>query len=147
MPGEVGFLLDTNVISEVIRPKPDERAMAWIAAADEDRLFLSVVTLAEINRGIEALASSKKQRHLREWLFNELIPRFDRRILPVDAALALLWGAVSVRARKGGHDIEAADALIAATAERHNLTLVTRNVVDFKVLSLTLLDPWSSAAP
>ncbi len=143
--GAAGFLLDTNVISEGARERPDASVVAWLAAADEDRLFLSVATLAEISRGVEAMTTGKKQRRLREWLLNELIPRFDTRILPVDTPTALLWGDMEVRAKNAGHTIEAIDALIAATAERHDLTLVTRNVADFASLKLALLDPWRGA--
>ncbi len=139
-----GFLLDTNVISEATRPSPDPNVMVWLAAADEDRLFLSVATLAEISRGVEAMRAGKKQRRSREWLLNELIPRFEGRILPVDAAVGLLWGATLVRSKQAGHEIEAIDALIAATAERHDLTLATRNTADFKVLKLPLFNPWGS---
>lgn len=145
--GERGFLLDTNVISEATRERPDANVMTWLSAADEDHLFLSVATLAEINRGIEAMATGMKQRRLRDWLLNELIPRFDDRILPVDAPVGLLWGAILVRSKKAGHMIEAVDALIAATAERHGLTLATRNVADFTGLKLPLIDPWRAAVP
>jgi toxin FitB len=137
-----GFLLDTNVISEATRLRPDANVVAWLAAANEDRLFLSVATLAELNRGIEAMAAGKKQRRLREWLLNELMPRFEDRILPVDPAVSLLWGAMSVRSKTTGRDIGAVDALLAATAERHGLTIVTRNVADFAGLKVPLLDPW-----
>ncbi len=143
--GGAGFLLDTNVISEATRQRPDANVMAWLAATDEDRLYLSVATLAEISRGIEAAAVGKKQRRLGAWLTDELMPRFDGRILPVDSATGLLWGGVTARANKAGHDIEAIDALLAATAERHNLTLATRNVTDFTVLKLPLLNPWDVA--
>ena len=143
--GTAGFLLDTNVISEATRERPDANVLAWLAAAEEDRLFLSVATLAEINRGIESMATGKKQRRVRDWLLNDLIPRFDGRLLPVDAAVGLLWGAILVRSKKAGHNIEAIDALIAATAERHDLTLATRNVADFTALKLPMLNPWNVA--
>ena len=142
--GSSGFLLDTNVISEATRPSPEPNVMAWLAAADEDRLFLSVATLAEISRGVESLAVGKKRRRLREWLLNELIPRFEGRILPVDAAVGMLWGATLVRSKQAGHEIEAIDALIAATTERHELTLATRNTADFKMLKLPLFNPWGA---
>lgn len=141
------YLLDTNVISEATRPRPDANVMAWLAAADEDGLFLSVATLAELSCGVEAMATGRKQRRLRAWLLNELIPRFDTRILPVDTAVGVLWGACLARSKNAGHDIEAVDALIAATAERHTLTLVTRNVADFTGLKLPLLNPWTAVAP
>jgi toxin FitB len=139
---EAAFLLDTNVISEVSRPRPAARVMTWLAEADEDRIFISVATLAEINRGIELLAVGRKQRRFREWLLNDLVERFDGRVLPVDAATGLLWGQMAARAQKAGRTIEAIDALLAATAERHGLTLVTRNSKDFAALRLPLLNPW-----
>jgi toxin FitB len=142
MSGKSGFLLDTNVISEATRPRPDAKVMTWLASADEDRLFLSVATLAEISRGIEAAPAGRKKSQLRAWLFDELVPRFDQRILPVDAAIGVLWGAVTFRAAKAGHDIEAVDALLAATAEHHHLTLATRNVADFAALKLAVINPW-----
>jgi toxin FitB len=143
MPNDTRFLLDTNVVSEVTRPKPDARVMAWLAAADEDRLYLSVATLAEINRGVDLLPAGKKQRVLRDWLINGLIPRFDGRILPVDVAVALHWGTVTAQSKTAGREIEAVDALIAATAGRHSLTLVTRKISDFAALALPVFDPWS----
>jgi predicted nucleic acid-binding protein len=93
-----GFLLDTNVISEVSRPRPDPRAMAWLAETDEERMFLSVATLAEIKLGIERLAAGKRRRRLEAWLADELVARFDRRILPVDVEIGLQWGSVVARA-------------------------------------------------
>ena len=140
-PG-VGFLLDTNVVSEVSRPRPSERVMTWLAEADEDRLYLSVATIAEIQNGIEAMAAGKKQRELRSWLLDDLIVRFEDRILPVDLAVGLIWGEVIARARKAGCRIEAIDGLLAATAERYGLTLVTRDVADFAGAAVPLLDPW-----
>lgn len=140
--GSGGFLLDTNVISEATRLRPDANVIAWLDTTDEDRLFLSVATLAELSRGVEAMATGKKQRNLREWLLADLIPRFDDRILPVDAPTSLLWGAMLVRSQQAGRDIGAIDALLAATAERHDLTLATRNIKDFAGLELPLVNPW-----
>jgi toxin FitB len=145
--GDAGFLIDTNVISEVTRPKPDVHVINWLAAADEERSFLSVATIAEISSGIEGMPIGAKQKRLRDWLHDELIPRFDERILPADAALAILWGSTVRRSRQGGHSIETMDALIAATAEHHNLTIVTRNIMHFSTLSLPLLNPWLPPAP
>jgi toxin FitB len=145
--GNAGFLIDTNVISEVMRPRPDVHVVNWLAAVDEERSFLSVATIAEISLGIEAMPVGRKQKRLRDWLHDELIPRFENRIFATDTALAILWGRTARLARQGGHQIETMDALIAATAEHHNLTIVTRNVADFSALSLPLLNPWLPAAP
>ena len=147
MSADTRYLLDTNVISEPSRPRPDPAVMAWLAGTDEDLMFLSVATLAEINRSVEKLPAGKRQRLLRAWLLEDLVTRFEDRILPVDAGVALLWGVLVARAERAGRDIEAMDALIAATAERHSLTLVTRNVADFAHLSLPLLNPWDIPKP
>ena len=145
--GDAGFLLDTNVISEPSRPRPDARVIAWLAGADENRVFLSVATLAEISRGVDRLPAGKRRRQLEVWLANDLVMRFDGRILGVDAAIGLLWGRVVARAEQAGHQIEAIDALLAATAERHELTLVTRNIADFATTGVQLVDPWQAATP
>jgi toxin FitB len=145
--GDAGFLIDTDVISETTRLKPDVNVINWLAAADEERTFLSVATIAEISSGISGMPVGNKQKRLRDWLHNELILRFDQRILPADSALAILWGSTVRRSGRGGHQIEAMDALIAATAQRHNLTIVTRNIVDFSALSLPLLNPWLPPVP
>lgn len=145
--GEAGFLLDTNVISEPSRPQPDPRVMAWLAAADEDKVFLSVATLAEISRGIDRLGVGKRRRRLEAWLTSELIARFDGRILPVDVEVGLLWGRAIARAEQAGHQLEAVDALLAATSERHKLTLVTRNVSDFATTGVQIVNPWQATAP
>ena len=145
--GDAGFLIDTNVISEPSRPRPEARVMAWLGAVDEDKVFLSVATLAEIGRGIERLPAGKRRRRLEAWLANELVGRFDGRILGVDVEVGLMWGRVVARAEQAGHQIEAVDALLAATAERYGLTLVTRNVADFATTGVPVLDPWQAAAP
>jgi predicted nucleic acid-binding protein len=104
-----------------------------------------VATLAEICRGVERLSAGKRRRRLEAWLVNDLVGRFDGRILGVDIDIGLLWGRVVARAEQSGHKIEAIDALLAATAERHQLTLVTRNVSDFATIAVPLLDPWKAA--
>jgi toxin FitB len=145
--GDAGFLIDTNVISEVMRPRPDVHVINWLAGVDEERSFLSVATIAEISFGIEGMPVGRKQKRLRDWLHDELIPRFENRILATDPALAILWGSTARRAQQGGHQIETMDALIAATAQHHNLTIVTRNISDFSALAMPLLNPWLPAAP
>ena len=145
--GDAGFLLDTNVISEPSRPQPDPRVMAWLAAADEDRIFLSVATLAEISRGITRLPAGKRRRQLEAWLVDDLPVRFDGRILGVDVEVGMAWGRLVARSEFAGHRIEAIDALLAATAEQHNLTLVARNVADFATTGVPILNPWSATTP
>ena len=138
----MNFLLDTNVISEWTKPRPDEGVVRWLADADEDRVFVSVVTLAELRYGVERLPAGARRRRLDSWLSDEIRTRFEARVLSVDAAIADIWGAVVARRNAAGRPIGNIDALIAATAKHHELALVTRDVRDFEGLGLRLLDPW-----
>ena len=138
----MSFLLDTNVVSEWVKPRPNAGVITWLDEADEDRLFLSVVTLAELRRGIERLAPGRRKKRLDEWLREELPTRFEGRILPIDAAIAETWGRLVARGEATGRAIGVMDAFIAATANAHDLTLVTRNVGDFKGSMRAVLDPW-----
>jgi predicted nucleic acid-binding protein len=137
----VSFLLDTNVVSEWIKPRPNAGVMQWTDSTDEDRIFLSVISLVELRYGIDRMASGRRQRRLEEWLLHELPHRFEGRILPVDASVADACGSIARRSELLGRSIEAMDALLAATADVHQLTLVTRNISDFVVLK-GVLNPW-----
>jgi predicted nucleic acid-binding protein len=139
------ILLDTCVLSELARPTPEARVLAWFDAVDESELFLSVVTLGEIRRGASLLPRSKRRTRLEEWL-DGLQRAFANRILPVDAATALVWGEISAAAERKGRKPPAIDALIAAVARRHDATLATRNLRDFQSLAVKLLDPWKASA-
>ncbi len=138
----MSFLLDTNVVSEWTRPRPNAGVMAWLANADEDQVFLSVVTLAELRHGIELLKGSRRVR-LDQWLRHDLTLRFDGRIIPIELAMADEWGRLVARRVTQGRPIGAMDALLAATAEVHSLTLVTRNISDFASTVKSLLNPWT----
>ena len=126
-----GFLLDTNCISEVVRLKPEPRVMAWIEAAEEGLLYLSVLTLGEIRKGLAALPQGKRRSRLETWLEVELQARFSGRILSIDAAVADRWGLLAAGAKIKGRPLSAIDGLLAATAIQHNLTIVSRNVGEF----------------
>ena len=141
----MSFLLDTNVVSEVIRPRPDPGVTAWLADADEDRVFMSVVTLAELRHGVERLVAGRRRARLDQWLRNELPLRFDGRILPVDQAVADAWGTVAARHDELGRPIGIMDAFIAATALVHGLTLVTRNASDFESSVHAIVNPWAES--
>jgi toxin FitB len=138
-----GYLLDTNCISEMVRPHPDPKVMEWIEAADENLLYLSVLTLGEIRKGIAALVQSTRRTRLEVWLEMELQTRFSGRILSIDVAVADRWGVLSAQAKRSGKALSAIDGLLAATVLHHNLTLVSRNANDFAATGATILNPWA----
>jgi predicted nucleic acid-binding protein len=138
----LSFLLDTNVISEWVKPQPSPRVAAWLKEIDEDRVFLSVASLAEIRRGVELMDPGKRRDRLAIWLSEDLPTRFEGRILDIDRWIAEAWGVVMARGKKAGLNVSVWDAFFAATAEAHKLTLVTRNVQHFVQLGIPLLNPW-----
>lgn len=141
----MSFLLDTNVVSEWTKRYPHPGVIAWLAQVDEDRVFVSVVTLAELRYGIARMADGRRRKQLDVWLRDELPARFEERILPVDRSVAELWGNVVARSETVGRPIEAMDALLAATAEAYGLALVTRNVSDFEACLLNaIINPWTT---
>jgi predicted nucleic acid-binding protein len=135
-----GFLLDTNCISEIVRLKPEPRVMAWIQAAEETLLYLSVLTLGEIRKGVAALPQGIRRSRLETWLEAELLARFSGRILSIDAAIADRWSLLAANAKRKGKPLSAIDGLLAATAIHHNLTIVSRNVGDFA--EAPVVNPW-----
>jgi predicted nucleic acid-binding protein len=138
----LSFLLDTNVVSEWVKPRPNPGLIAWMESADEDRIFISVVSLAELRYGVERMAAGRRRSRLEQWLQHELPLRFENRILPVDINVAEAWSRTVSRNEAAGRPIGALDAFLAATAETHRLTLVTRNVSDFPLLK-AVLNPWT----
>ena len=139
----MSFLLDTNAISEWVRPRPDPGVIAWFTEADEDRVFLSVVSLAELRRGVARLPASRRKTRLDEWLKHELPVRFEGRILAIDASVASAWGDVVAERERRGRPISTMDAFIAATARVRGLTLVTRNQPDFADTVAAIVNPWT----
>ncbi|HTC95612.1 MAG TPA: type II toxin-antitoxin system VapC family toxin [Terriglobales bacterium] len=137
-------MLDTNCISEVVRVKSEPRVLEWMEAADEALLYLSVLTLGEIRKGLAGLPQGKRRTHLETWLELELQARFSGRILPIDAAVADRWGLLAAAAKRQGRALSAIDGLLAATALHHNLTIVSRNVSDFINTQVPVLNPWSA---
>ena len=137
-----GFLLDTNCVSELVRNKPDPRVMEWLDAADEELLYLSVLTLGEIRKGLAELAQGKRRTRLETWLDAELRARFSGRILPIDAPVADRWGVLAAQAKIKGVSLPIIDGLLAATAVHYNLTVVSRNAKDFTNAQVSVLNPW-----
>jgi predicted nucleic acid-binding protein len=137
-----GFLLDTNCVSELVRVKPEPRVLKWMEAADEGMLYLSVLTLGEIRKGVAALPQDRRRTRLEAWLEVELQERFSGRTLPIDAAVADRWGLLAAEARRKGKALAVIDGLLAATALHYNLTVVSRNAGDFSIAQVPVLNPW-----
>lgn len=139
------FLLDTNVVSEWTKSRPDTGVVAWLAEADEDRVFISVITVAELRHGIERLEAGERRDRLDTWLTEQVPQRFEERLLPVDAETANLWGRVMAQGQAAGRPPGTTDCFIAATVLQHDMTLVKRNVSDFEALGVRLVSPWTDA--
>ncbi|TPK48588.1 type II toxin-antitoxin system VapC family toxin [Mesorhizobium sp. B2-5-4] len=138
------LLLDTKVLSEVTRPSPDARVLDWLDGLDEDRSFISVVSIAEIRRGVALMDEGRKREALAEWLARDLPQRFEQRVLPVDELVALAWGDLMGLAKRRGRGLSSMEGLIAATAVAQELTLATRNTRDFEGFGIELFDPWTA---
>lgn len=136
------LLLDTNVLSEVTKPSPDTNVLEWLDRLDEDRTFISVVSIAEIRRGVALMAEGRRRDALTDWLARELTQRFEQRVLPVDEAVALAWGDLMGVAKRRGRGMSSMDGLIGATAIAQSLTLATRNIKDFDGFGIDLYNPW-----
>jgi predicted nucleic acid-binding protein len=137
-----GFLLDTNIPSEMTRPSPQASVSTWLDDADDDQLYFSVVSLGEILKGVTLLSESGRRRQLQQWLDETLRPWFEGRILPVNQPIAERWGVLAGQCQLKGRPLTVIDGLIAATALEHHLTVVTRNVRDFTSLGVTVFNPW-----
>lgn len=138
-----GWLLDTNVVSELRKKRPDSRVKSWSEAQTADSLFLSTVTLAEIRYGIERQSDPKFRGELVTWLDHRLRPWFAGRILPVDEEVLLEWRRMVARGRQRSITFSQPDLFIAATARVHSLTLCTRNQGDFRETGVPVFNPWS----
>lgn len=137
------MLLDTCVVSELAKPAPDPSVLAWIEGMSDDSLRLSVLTLGEIKKGADLLEDGARKARVEVWL-DELRATFADRILPVDEAVALRWGAVSAASRRAGRVRPPIDSLLAATAVCHQLKLATRNVADFDGTGVVVVNPWNA---
>ena len=137
-----GYLIDTNVISELRRREPEPRVVHWFEQRPAGQLYLSVLTLGEIRRGVEKLHQGERKRALRLWLEQELPMFFAGRVLPIDEAVAHRWGHLMAAM---GRPLPAIDSLLAATALEHNLVLITRNLQDVADLPVAVANPWDPA--
>jgi len=137
------YLLDTCIISELVRPTPNTQVTNWLHAVPSDALFLSVLTIGEVRKGLAKLPDSKKKERLTQWL-DTLLEEYKERILPIDLMVSENWGIIQGSAEKAGTPMSTIDGLIAATASTHNLILVTRNECDFIPGQITLVNPWKT---
>lgn len=135
----MSYLLDTNIISEMVRRLPNKKVTTWFEKIPSDALYVSVLTFGEIRKGVDSLADEKRREKLRLWLENELPAWFEGRVLPVDLAVAERWGRLLAEV---GRSVPTTDSLLAATALHHELRLVTRNAGDFDYPGLEVIDPF-----
>lgn len=139
-----GFLLDTNVISELVKAKPEPRVADWIENIDESLLYLSVLTLGEIRKGITSLRDGARRVSLEAWLDRDLVLRFSDRILSIDLDVADRWGRIAGTAAERKKPLPVVDGLLAATALHYDLTLVTRNIADIFGSGVAMFNPWEA---
>ena len=138
----MNYLLDTCVISELVSRRQAEVVVRWVDSVPEDRVYLSVITIGEIKKGIEKLEKPERKATLAAWLEDELVPRFKSRLVPLDLDTLIEWGDLTARLEKTGRPIPAIDSLIAASALHGDFVLVTRYLSDFAETGVQLLNPW-----
>ncbi len=138
------YLLDTCVISEIAKPKPNKDVILWLKENDEDNFYLSVITFGELYKGISKLRDSKKKELLYDWVENELKNRFKNKIFNIDFVIAEIWGNIEGKAESNGIVLPSIDTLIASTGIAYDLTVVTRNTSDMERTGVILLNPWVS---
>ncbi len=136
------YLLDTCVISELVAKQPNPKVVEFVDSLDPDDTYLSVITIGEISKGIEKLSKSKRKLELQAWLKEDLLVRFDRKIISLDADILVAWGVLTAKLEATGRTMPAMDSLIAATARAGQLILVTRNVDDFEGTEIEIENPW-----
>jgi hypothetical protein len=138
----MSYLLDTNVISEWRRPRPDEGLVQWLRGTDEDELYISAATVAEISYGVERMPRGRRRDEIGDWLDRGIVGRFGERIVDIDRRAAALWGRIVAGRAAAGEPIGIMDAFVAAAALARGFALVTRNDHDFRGLGLRLVNPW-----
>jgi predicted nucleic acid-binding protein len=138
----MNYLLDTCLISELAKSKPQEKVVDWVLNQNETNFYISVLTFGELHKGVEKLPESKKKESLRIWMEDDLINRFKNRIIAIDMRISIIWGKILCAAEKIGRPMPAIDSLIAASGIARNLTVVTRNVTDMEQSGVNLLNPW-----
>lgn len=142
-----GWLLDTNVLSELRRPKPEPKVLAFVASQPLDLLYISTASLAQIRFGIELVPDATRRAELNDWLAHKMRPMFDQRVLPITEDIMLKWRLLVEDGRRVGHTFSQPDLIIAATALHHGLTVVSRDVSDYQKARAPVLNPWLDAEP
>lgn len=137
-----GYLLDTNVLSELRRPRPEPKVVSFVSAQPLESLFVSAVTFAEIRFGIELITDAHKRASLNDWLNLQLRPMFENRALPITEDIMFKWRLLVEEGRKTGHTFSQPDLIIAATALHHGLTVVTRDSGGYEKAGVSLVNPW-----
>jgi len=138
-----GWLLDTNVLSELRKPKPEPKVVTFVAAQPLDQLYVSIVTFAEIRFGIELVSNARKRSELNDWLSHKLRPMFEDRVLAVSEDVMFRWRLLVEEGRRAGHTYSQPDLIIGATALCHDLTVVTRDTDEFDRANIPVLNPWT----
>jgi toxin FitB len=142
-----GWLLDTNVLSELRRPRPERKVLAFITTQPLEHLYVSAVTFAEIRFGIEVVADAGRRVELNDWLVHKVRPMFEQRVLEISEDIMLKWRLLVEDGRKAGHTFSQPDLIIAATALHHGLTVVSRDVSDYRKARTPVFSPWSDPPP
>jgi predicted nucleic acid-binding protein len=140
----VRVLLDTCVLSELVTPKPNAAVVEWVSQQDEHNLFLSVITIGELCKGIAKLPQGSKRSRLESWVAEELAARFRQRVIPIESRVASAWGVILGDAESRGEKLPVIDALIGATAVVHGCVVATRNVSDLERTGADVISPWDS---
>ena len=136
------YLLDTCVVSELVKEEPHPAVIRWLDECDENAIYLSVITIGELMKGIAKLADGDRKETLQSWISNDLAVRFERRILEIDTEAAWAWGMMLGEAERRGEKLPVVDSLIAATANVHDLIVVTRNEQDMARCRVKVFNPW-----
>jgi predicted nucleic acid-binding protein len=139
------WLLDTNILSELRRPKPEPKVLAFVAAQPLERLLVSAVTFAEIRFGIELLDDPHRRAELSDWLTHKLRPMFEQRVLPISEDVMFKWRLLVEEGRKAGHTFSQPDLIIAATALQHGLTVVSRDIAQYARAGVPVFNPWTDS--
>lgn len=142
-----GWLLDTNILSELRKPKPAPKVLTFVAAQPLDSLYISIVTLAEIRYGIELLSDAARRSELNDWLMHKVRPMFAQRVLPITEDIMLKWRLLVEDGRKSGHTFSQPDLIIAATAQHDGLTIVSRDTTEYVKARVAVFNPWTDSPP